>query len=141
LRANMLFLNMGVDKNNVPVFEEVAKQYGIADTGYSLMAAFFDYDMDGDLDLYVLTNKQSGETSSNYRPKVVNGSSPTTDRLYRNNGNGTFDNVSQVAGIVYEGFGLGLAISDFNGDGWPDVYASNDFITNDILYLNNQDGT
>lgn len=139
-RANMLFLNKGMSQAN-PVFEEVGAQYGIADTGYSIMSSFFDYDLDGDLDLYVLTNKQSGSTSSNFRPKVTDGSSPSNDRLYRNNGNGTFTNVTKEAGIVYEGFGLGLAISDLNLDGWPDIYVCNDFITNDLLYINNQDGT
>jgi hypothetical protein len=137
-RANMLFINKGGDK---PVFEESAVKYGIADTGYSTMAAFFDYDRDGDLDLYVLTNQQLKESPNNYRPKMVDGSSPNNDRLYRNNGNGTFTNVSNDAGILIEGFGLGLAIVDINVDGWPDIYVSNDFLSNDILYVNNQDGT
>lgn len=141
LRGNMLFLNKGVSQDNVPVFEEVAAQYGIADNGYSVMAAFFDYDRDGDLDLYVLTNKHSKQVSTNYLAKITDGSSPTTDRLYRNNGNGTFSDVGKQAGILYEGYGLGLAISDFNNDGWPDIYESNDFMTNDVLYINNQDGT
>lgn len=141
LRANMLFLNKGVDKNNVPVFEEVAAKYGIADTGHSVMSSFFDYDRDGDLDLYILTNKHSKEVSSNYRIKVDDGSSPTADVLYRNNGNGKFENVSKQAGIVHEGYGLGLAISDLDADGWLDIYVSNDFITNDLLYINNHDGT
>src|SRR6187551_2813556 len=140
-RANMLFVNKGVDKDNVPVFEEMAHKYGIADTGHSLMASFFDYDLDGDLDLYVLTNQQANVSSTSYRPKVVDGSSPTTDRLYRNNGNETFSNVSREAGILIEGFGLGLAVADFNVDGWPDLYVSNDFITNDVLYINNRNGT
>jgi len=140
-RANMLFLNKGMGKGKVPVFEEVAEQYGIGDKGHSLMAAFFDYDRDGDLDLYVLTNMHAVTVSSNYRPKINDGSAVTNDRLYRNNGNGTFTNVTKEAGIVYEGFGLGLAIGDLNLDGWPDIYVSNDFITNDLLYINNQDGT
>jgi hypothetical protein len=140
-RSNMLFLNKGLNENKVPVFEEVAAQYGIADNGYSHMAAFLDYDLDGDLDLYVLTNMQAETVSSNYRPKINDGSAVTNDRLYRNNGNGSFTNVTKEAGIVYEGFGLGLAISDFNKDGWPDIYVSNDFITNDLLYINNQNGT
>lgn len=140
-RANMLFLNKGANPDNIPVFEEVAERYGVADKGHSVMAAFFDYDLDGDLDLYILTNKLAKETSSNYRPVLKDGSSPTTDRLYRNNGNGTFTNVSKEAGILYEGYGLGLAIADFNADGWPDIYTSNDFLTNDLLYINNQDGT
>ena len=140
-RANMLFVNKGLNKDNVPVFEEMAAQYGIADTGYSTMASFFDYDLDGDLDLYVLTNKQIGSLSSSYRVKVVDGSSPTNDRLYRNNGNQTFTDITKQAGILYEGFGLGIAVSDYNLDGWPDIYVCNDFITNDLLYINNQDGT
>jgi hypothetical protein len=139
-RANMLFVNQGVI-DGVPRFEEQAARYGIADSGYSTMAAFFDYDLDGDLDLYVLTNKHSKNYSSNYRVKVTDGSSPGNDRLYRNEGNGTFTDVTIEAGIVYEGFGLGLAIADFNSDGWPDVYVGNDFVTNDVLYINNRNGT
>ena len=141
LRANMLYLHKGVNEDNIPVFEEVAEKYGIADKGYSVMATFFDYDRDEDLDLYVLTNKDAKEISSNYRTKIVDGSASTNDRLYRNNGNGTFTNVTKEAGILYEGYGLGLAISDFNNDGWSDIYVSNDFTTNDLFYVNNQDGT
>jgi enediyne biosynthesis protein E4 len=140
-RANMLFVNKGLDENGIPVFEEEAEKWGIADKRYSIMAAFFDYDRDGDLDLYLLTNQQSEITPSNYRPKIVDGSAPNNDQLYRNEGNGSFSNVTISAGIVYEGFGLGLAISDFNDDGWPDIFVCNDFITNDLLYVNNQDGT
>ncbi len=140
-RANMLFLNKGVGKDNVPIFEEVANQYGIADTGYSMMASFFDYDRDGDLDLYLLTNQLTKVSPSDYRQKVTDGSHPNNDRLYRNNGDGTFTNVTKQAGIVFEGYGLGLAIGDFNNDDWPDIYVSNDYISNDLLYINNQDGT
>ncbi|HEX6226510.1 MAG TPA: VCBS repeat-containing protein [Chryseolinea sp.] len=140
LRANMLFLNKGV-KGETARFEEVAGQFGIADTGYSTMAAFFDYDRDGDLDLYVLTNEQLPGSPAAYRDKIDDGTSPNTDRLYRNNGNGTFANVSAEAGIIYEGFGLGLAVADLNADNWPDLYVSNDFLSNDIVYINNQDGT
>src|SRR5690606_10827340 len=65
----------------------------------------------------------------------------STDRLYRNNGDNTFTDVSREAGILTEGYGLGLGIADINNDGWPDIYAANDFITNDLLYINNGDGT
>jgi hypothetical protein len=141
-RANMLFLNKGTATHGgTPVFEEVAGKYGIADTGYSTTASFFDYDRDGDLDLYVLTNQELPGTPSNYRTKITDGSSPNNDRLYRNNGNGTYTNVAKEAGIVFEGFGLGLSIADFNKDGWPDIYVSNDFVSNDVLYINNQNGT
>lgn len=141
LRRNMLFVNKGVDENNIPVFEEEASKYGIADDGYSVMATFFDYDRDGDLDLYVLTNQHSKQVSSNYRIRITDGTSPSNDRLYRNNGNGTFSNVTKEAGIRFEGFGLGIAVSDFNNDGWPDMYVCNDFLTNDVLYINNGNGT
>ncbi|WP_276366414.1 VCBS repeat-containing protein [Chryseolinea sp. H1M3-3] len=141
LRNNMLFLNKGLNNDGIPVFEEAASRYGIADTGYSTTAAFFDYDLDGDLDLYVLTNQQLEDSPAAYHEKIVDGTSRNNDRLYRNNGDETFTNASKEAGIIYEGFGLGLAISDFNVDGWPDIYVSNDFISNDILYINNQDGT
>jgi enediyne biosynthesis protein E4 len=141
LRKNMLFLNKGLNENKIPIFEEVAEQYGIADDGHSMMASFFDYDRDGDLDLYILTNKHWNEISSNYIFKIKDGSSPSNDRLYMNNGNGTFTNVTKKAGILIDGYGLGLAISDFNNDGWSDIYVSNDFLTNDILYINNKNGT
>src|SRR5215210_4225089 len=85
-RANMLFINKGLNKDGVPVFSDEAAAYHVADTGHSTMAAFFDYDNDGDLDLYVLTNKMAeGNVYPNqYRKKITNGTSPTTDRLYRN---------------------------------------------------------
>jgi hypothetical protein len=76
-----------------------------------------------------------------YRPKIVDGSALNNDKLYHNNGNGTFTDVTKQAGIVYEGFGLGLAIGDVNKDGYPDIYVSNDFISNDLFYINQGDGT
>ncbi|MDH5398233.1 MAG: VCBS repeat-containing protein [Cyclobacteriaceae bacterium] len=140
-RANMLFINKGYSDDGIPSFEDQARQYGLADEGYSQNAAFLDYDLDGDLDLYVLTNIETREVRSSYRPKIKDGTAINNDRLYRNNGNGTFTNVTVDAGIVYEGFGLGLAIADVNNDGWPDIHVSNDFIANNLLYINNQDGT
>jgi enediyne biosynthesis protein E4 len=140
-RKNMLFVNQGNDEKGRPVFKEMASKYKIDDEGFSVMGSFFDYDLDGDLDLYVLTNEKLNNVPTNYRPKIIDGSSPNTDRLYRNNGDGTFTNVSKDAGITIEGFGLGLSVSDFNLDGWPDLYISNDYLSNDILYINNQDGT
>ncbi|KAI9549905.1 hypothetical protein GHT06_005793 [Daphnia sinensis] len=117
----------------------MASEYGIADSGNSMGAAFIDYDLDGDLDLYVLNNEQSISVPTNYRQKIVDGSAINNDKFYRNNGDGTFTDVTIEAGITIEGFGLGLAVSDLNNDGWPDVHVSNDYVTNDILYINNQD--
>ena len=140
-RKNLLYINNGLNEDGIPVFKESAEEYGIADTGYSTFASFFDYDLDGDLDLYVLTNQLSQHKPTNYRVKSTDGSALNNDRLYRNNGNGTFTNVTTEAGILIEGYGLGLAISDINQDGWPDVYVANDFLSEDLLYINNQDGT
>ena len=140
-RANRLFINQGPGEDGVPRFEEQADAYGLADTGYSTQAAFFDYDRDGDLDLYLLTNALEDADKNTPRPKRGDGRAPSTDRLYRNNGDGTFTDVSAEAGIQMEGYGLGVAVSDINKDGWPDVYAANDFIPNDLLYVNNGDGT
>lgn len=142
-RANTLFINQGV-KNGVPVFRDMAAEYGIADTTHSTNAAFFDYDNDGDLDLYVLVD--TPERFPNvYRNKILDGSSPNTDRLYRNDfdaklGHAIFTDVSKQAGIQIEGYGLGLNITDINRDGWKDIYVTNDYVTNDNLFINNHNG-
>jgi enediyne biosynthesis protein E4 len=141
LRKNLLYVNKGKDAQGNISFSEQARAYGIDDEGYSTNAAFFDYDKDGDLDLYVLTNILNEKIPTNFRKKITDGSAINNDRLYRNNGNNTFTNVSKEAGIVYEGYGLGLAIADFDNDSWPDIYVSNDYLSNDILYINQKDGT
>lgn len=140
-RRNLLYINQGPDADGVPTFTEEAGAYGLDDTGYAMMAGFFDYDNDGDLDLYILINQRLTGVPTNYRKKMEDGSSPNNDKLYRNNGDNTFTDVSAESGINIEGFGLGLSIADFNNDGWQDLYISNDFLSNDILYINNQDGT
>lgn len=140
-RANFLFINQGLNAQGIPEFKEEALAYGLADTGYSTMAAFFDYDKDGDLDLYLLTNSLESFNRNNLRPKSVNGEAANTDRLYRNNGNNTFTNISREAGIIIEGWGLGVCIADINQDGWPDVYVANDFLSNDLIWINQKDGT
>ncbi|MDO6440301.1 VCBS repeat-containing protein [Cyclobacterium sp. 1_MG-2023] len=140
-RANMLFVNQGLDNNGIPIFKEMAASYGLNDMGYSMSATFFDYNNDGHLDLYVLNNILVTALPGVFRDKITDGSAGNNDRLYRNNGDGTFTDVTLEAGIKLEGYGLGLAISDFNADGWSDIYISNDYLSNDILYLNNGDGT
>lgn len=141
MRRNQLYIHEGLNENGIPVFSEQSKSFGIDDEGYSTHAAFFDYDNDGDLDLYVLTNFLDTPTPNKYRTRKVDGSAESNDRLYRNNGNQTFSNVTNKAGIVFEGYGLGISIVDFNNDGWRDIYVTNDYLTNDLMYINNQDGT
>ena len=139
-RANRLYVNQGLTEDSIPTFEERAAAYGIADTGYSTHAAFFDYNKDRDLDLYVL-NTATVERRPSRRSGDRAAPPSNRDRLYRNDGDGTFTAVTDAAGIGGEGYGLGLAVSDVNDDGWPDVYAANDLYTRDRLYLNQGDGT
>lgn len=139
-RANLLFVNKGNDEAGVPIFEEQAKQLGLDDMGYSTQAAFIDYDHDGDLDCYVLTNALERQNRNAIRPKRLSGEAPSNDRLYQNTPNG-FVNVSRKAGILTEGYGLGIAVADLNGDGWDDIYCANDFLSNDLVWINNRNGT
>ena len=140
-RKNRLWINNGSKNGADPTFTEMAEKYGIADTGYATNATFFDYDRDGYLDLYILNNTETQRMITTYHKRVVDGSASNNDRLYHNNGDGTFTDVTIKAGIVYEGYGLGLAIGDVNKDGYPDIYVSNDFMSNDLLYINQGDGT
>ncbi len=142
MRTNLLYINQGLNKDNIPTFKESAKQYRLADTGFSTQAYFFDYDHDGDLDMYQVTNElYDPKTPIRFRKKVTDGSALNTDRLYRNNSDGTFTNVSKQAGITIEGWGHAACITDINLDGWPDIYVANDFVSNDLCYINNHDGT
>lgn len=139
-RANLLFLNNG-DRT----FTEAAAALGIDDTGYTKHAVFFDYDRDGALDLFLLGNSP-GEFGRGETGRLAFGSRTANpagfDQLYRNNGDGTFVRVSEEAGIKRElGYGLGVVTADLNRDGWPDVYVSNDITPNDVLYINNGNGT
>lgn len=141
-RTNLLYINQGTNAQGIPTFKEMARLYGIADTGYSTQGYFFDYDKDNDLDLFLLTNTlDDPKTPIKFRPKLTDGTAANTDRLYRNNGDGTFTDVSKEAGILLEGWGHAASITDINLDGWPDIYVSNDFVANDICYINNGDGT
>ncbi|HEY0109698.1 MAG TPA: VCBS repeat-containing protein, partial [Fibrella sp.] len=143
-RENLLYINQGV-RDGKPVFREMATEYGIADNSHTTHAAFFDYDNDGDADLYLLTDRID-EYPNVYRAKVNDGSSLNTDRLYRNDpdpklGHPVFTNVSAQAGILHDGYGLGVNIVDINRDGWKDIYVTNDYLSDDLLYVNNHDGT
>ena len=135
-RQNLLYLNQG---NNQ--FEERAVQFGIADTSYTNQAAFFDYDKDGDLDLFLITSTNLDRNPNKLVKTVEDGTGLSADILYKNNGDNTYTDVSIEAGILHDGMSLGLSITDFNDDGWEDIFVGNDFLANDLLYINNQDGT
>lgn len=139
-QSNLLFVNQG-NQQGVPRFKEMATGYGLAEVSYCSQAAFFDYDLDGDLDCYLLRNFPERFAPNTLRPIVTDGSHPSTDKLLQNDGQGHFTDVSAKAGITQEGYGLGIVITDVNKDRWPDLYISNDFISNDILWLNQGDGT
>lgn len=134
---NLLFIN-----NKDLTFSEQARHWGIDDAGPTTQAAFLDYDKDGDLDLFLAQNGVRFSSKVNYlfyvRPDTT---SLSADKLYRNNGDGTFTDVSSRAGIIYSGYSLGLAVGDINGDGYDDIFISNDFQGNDLLYINNGDAT
>lgn len=146
-QTNLLYVNQGNDAAGVPIFKDMAADYGLADTTATTNAAFFDYDNDGDLDVYLLVDRIEARLSPNrYRPKVTDGSAANNDQLYRNEfdpkrGHAVFTNVTRAAGILTEGYGLGLNICDINHDGWKDIYVTNDFIANDLLWVNNRNGT
>jgi len=141
---NLLFIN----GHNL-TFKEEAEKYGLADTGYSSQAVFFDYDRDGDLDMYLANYLfNNSNMSANYVvPIDTSGRSAANDKLYRNDGDAAhqgqpfFKDVSTAAGIKEDGYGLGVIVSDFNNDGWPDIYVADDFLSNDDLWLNNRNGT
>jgi hypothetical protein len=135
-RSNELYIN---NQNNT--FTESAAGYGLDDKGCSTQAAFFDYDLDGDLDCYVLNHNNKAYKNVNLHYLKNDYDSLAGDHLYRNE-SGHFHDVSHEAGITGNpiSFGLGIAVSDINNDGWPDLYISNDYMEQDYLYINNKRG-
>ena len=142
-RGNQLYINQGI-KNGVPTFVEKAKEYGLFDGGFSTHAAFFDYDRDGDLDMYLLNNSFTPMDRLGFANMRDTRDRLGGDKLFRNDGPGKpFKDVSAEAGIYGSliGFGLGITIGDVNNDNWPDIYISNDFYERDYLYINQKNGT
>ncbi len=136
LRANLLFINQGDN-----TFIESAAEFGLADTDYTVQTTFLDFDKDGDLDVYLLSNALVDYNRNTSRPRNLDGKAPSVDKFYVNNGDNTFTDISTNAGILIEGFGLGVQVCDINNDSWPDLYISNDFLTDDLIYINQQNGT
>ncbi|HEV8083762.1 MAG TPA: VCBS repeat-containing protein [Chitinophagaceae bacterium] len=150
---NQLLINQGIDKNGVPTFVDKAHEYGLDFSGFSTQAVFFDYDMDGDLDMFLLNHSVHENGTFQPRNKFLGTYHPLSgDRLYRNNSNSSMDtakaqniftDVTKQSGINSSaiGYGLGIATADVNLDGYPDIYITNDFHENDYLYINQKDGT
>jgi len=139
---NLLFINKGINEQGIPTFKEKAKEFGLDFSGLSTHAAFFDYDLDGDLDMYLLNhsvhpNRMYGNGS------VRESYDPLSGDVFFENQDGIYIDVSENVGIFQGriGYGLGLSVSDVNNDGYPDVYVGNDFFENDYLYINQQNGT
>lgn len=147
-RRNLLFVNQGAGTDGIPHFKEMAKEYGLDICTYSTMASFFDYDNDGDLDMYLtVNNANAAYNPSIFGPVKPSGPENITGRLYRNDWDSTlhhpvFHEVTKQAGLSnISGYGHAATTVDFNGDGWKDIYVSNDFIGSNILYINNHNGT
>lgn len=134
-RANHLYINNG-DLS----FTEKAADYGLADTTHTNHSVFFDFDHDGDLDAYLLTTSNDIRNPNLLHEKDRYGLY-ARDRLYVNNGHGHFSEEGLARGINQNNHGLGLSVADINQDGWEDILASSDFLPNDLVYINNQDGT
>lgn len=136
-RANLLYIN-----NQNGTFSEKAAEYGLDFSGYSTQGSFFDYDKDGDLDLFLLNHNVTPINTNNPEKFKTEKNEMVGDCLFRND-NGKFTNISNQAGIIQNslGFGLGVSIGDLDKNGWPDIYVGNDYVEQDYLYYNNGDGT
>jgi hypothetical protein len=139
---NLLFIN-DAKAGEVPTFTESAEAYGVADEGNSTQAVFFDYDKDGDMDLYVINYPIVSSRTNIIEYLRFRDRAPyqRSDRLYRNEGNHNFTDVTASSGLAKYGLSLGVSVADFNQDDWPDLYVSNDFSTPDYFLINNKDGT
>ncbi|MEZ4995815.1 MAG: VCBS repeat-containing protein, partial [Saprospiraceae bacterium] len=146
LLRNLLYINQGNNNDDIPSFKEMGEAYGIADPSHSSHAQFFDYDNDGDLDLFIGVNVIEGRYPNEFGPIVSDGTNPNRDNLFRNDwdetlGHPVFTDVSLAAGLLQDGYSHSTLIYDFNEDGWQDIYVANDYQSDDLVFINNQDGT
>ena len=145
-RQNLLYINQGNDSDGKPSFQEMGSAYGVADTSHSSHAQFFDYDRDGDLDLFIGVNLIEGRYPNQFVDIKLDGTGLNRDNLFRNDwneslGHPVFTDVSLEAGLLQDGYSHSTLIHDFNEDGWPDIYVANDYQSDDLIFINNQDGT
>lgn len=143
-RRNRLYINNGIDPDKgMPTFTERAAEFGIDDPGYCTQPVFFDYNGNGLLDLFIVNYNTRAFRGFDIRTIRNERDEYAGDKLYRNNGDGTFTDVSLEAGIMQNpiGFGLSATVSDLNGNGLPDIYVTNDFMERDYMYINQGDGT
>jgi hypothetical protein len=145
-RRNILYINQGVDKNAIPHFKDMAEEYGLDAHVQSTMASFFDYDNDGDLDMYLTVNAASSGNSSSVFRERNNVTVHSVGKLFRNEMDSSlkhpvYQDISEKARITLAGFGHSASICDINNDGWKDIYVADDFISSNLLYINNHDGT
>ena len=141
---NQLLICQGIDKNGVPFYKDEAKEYGLDFSGFSTQAVFFDYDGDGDLDMFLLNHSVHQNGTFAPRNKFLGTYNTLSgDRMYRNDGNNKFTDVTKESAINSSAisYGLGIGVSDIDLDGWPDLYVGNDFHENDYLYINQHNGT
>jgi len=141
---NQLLICTGIDKNGVPHYKDEAAAYGLDFQGFSTQAVFFDFDGDGDLDMFLLNHTIHDNGTFGDRKKLLaTFNAYTGDRMYRNEGNNKFTDITKNCGINSSviGYGLGVAVADINLDGYPDLYVGNDFHENDYMYINQHNGT
>lgn len=144
-RKNQLFVNQGLDKQGIPFFKEMAADYGLDDSGFSISAYFSDLDLDGDLDMLLLNHNPKLFNNLNinaFEAMLSKTDSMSSSKIFKNE-NGIFRNATKESGLSETGlsYGLGASIADFNGDRYPDIYLGNDYSAPDYLYINQGDGT
>ncbi len=148
LLRDLLFVNQGNNAEGIPQFKEMGEEYGIRDYTHNSISTFFDYDLDGDLDLFIAVNFIDVQYPNQFLSDDLRRGKKalTKDLLYRNDfdsslGHAVFSDVSEQAGIDWGGYSHSALIHDFNKDGYPDIYVANDYLSTDLIYINNKNGT